>query len=70
VIQVPLRAAVHVQPDGAVTATVPVPPLAVNACEPGDRTYVQEPACVTVTVRPATVSVPVRAAAPVFAAAV
>ncbi len=66
-----LLTAVHAQPAGAVTATVPVPPFDTTLCEVGEIVSVQViPACVTVKLLPAIVSVPERVEIPVFAAAV
>jgi hypothetical protein len=71
VSQLSLLTAVHAQPAGAVTATVPVPPLDTTLCEVGEIVSVQViPACVTVKLLPAIVSVPERVDTPVFAAAV
>ncbi len=64
-----LLTAVHAQPAGALTDTVPVPPLAVTLCDVGEIVSVQViPACVTVNVLPATVRVPLRDDAEVLAA--
>jgi hypothetical protein len=61
VIQLALLAAVQVQPVGAVTFTLPNPPMARKDCLAGTITYVQgAPACVTVNVCPPIVTVPVR----------
>jgi hypothetical protein len=63
-----LLAAVHAQPAGALTDTVPVPPPEAILCEVGEIVSVQVmPACVTVNVLPAIVSVPVRVDVEVFA---
>lgn len=43
VSQSSLLTAVHAQPDGAVTATVPVPPFAVTLCDLGEIVSVQPP---------------------------
>ena len=65
-----LLVAVHAQPVGEVTLTVPLPPAAVNDCEVGAMLNVQANAsCVTVKVCPAIVSVPVRGVVFGFAAA-
>jgi hypothetical protein len=56
-----LLTAVHAQPVGAVTATVPVLLPEPRLCDVGEMVSVQVmPAWVTVNVCPATVSVPVR----------
>ena len=61
VIQLALLAADQAQPDPAVTALLPVPPLAGNDPLVGEALKVHAAAaCVTVNVVPATVSVPVR----------
>lgn len=52
--------AVHAQPGGAVTATLPLPPAGGSDCVWGAMLNVQPCDCVTVTVCPATVNVPVR----------
>jgi hypothetical protein len=41
VSQLSLLTAVHAQPDGAVTATVPVPPFATTVCDGGEIVSVQ-----------------------------
>lgn len=64
-----LLAAVHAQPSGAVTATVPLPPDAGSDSVSGAIAKEQPWDCVTVTVCPATVSVPLRDG-PVVAATV
>ena len=56
-----LVAAVHEHPDGAVTATDPVPAPAGTVCDVGDREYEHPLAWTIVTVRPAIVAVPLRA---------
>jgi hypothetical protein len=64
-----LLAAVHAQPALVVTATLPVPPVAANACEVGEILNAHPtPACVTVNVWPATVNVPLRWVVAVLAA--
>jgi len=64
-----LLVAAHAQPAVVVTATLPVPPAAVNACEVGAMLKEHgAPACVTVNVCPATVSVADRALVVMFAA--
>src|SRR5439155_1214563 len=69
VIHASVVVAVHEQPVGAVTPTVPDPPPTTTACVAGESVEVQgTPACVTVNVLPATVSVPVRDVPAVFAA--
>jgi hypothetical protein len=61
VIQAALLTAVQVQPVGAVTETLLVPPAAVLDALVADSANVHvTPLCVTVTVCPATVIVPVR----------
>jgi hypothetical protein len=63
--------AVHAQPDVVVMATVPVPPVPVNAWFDGEILNAQPAAdCVTVKVRPATVRVAVRLDGVLFAATV
>jgi hypothetical protein len=64
VIQLAVVATIHAHPPGAVTVTVPDPPLLSNEAVVGLTTYVQgggggedEPACDTFTTWPATVSV-------------
>ena len=69
VIQLALLAAVQAQPDPAVTALLPVPPLAGNDALVGEALNVQAAAaCVTVNVVPAIVNVPVRFVVAVCAA--
>jgi hypothetical protein len=68
-IQEALLAAVHVQPDEAVTPTDPAPPSGGADCDVCESEYEQAFAWLIVTVRPATVAVPLRAAPP-FAATV
>jgi hypothetical protein len=64
-----LLTAVQAQPDGAVTATVPVPPPDATLCDVAEIVSVQViPACVTVKVLPAIVNVPVRDEVDVVAA--
>jgi hypothetical protein len=71
VIQLALLAAVHAQPVGAVTATVPLPAAAVRLVEVGEIAGVHGvPACVTVKLAPAIVSVPVRLVVAALAATV
>src|SRR5262245_8682364 len=63
VIQVapPLTAAVQAHPAVAVTATLPVPPLAVKDWEVGARPKAQDPPdWLTLNVCPATVMLPLR----------
>jgi hypothetical protein len=61
--------AVHAQPVVVVTATLPVPPAAPNACDDGEMLNAQPAAaCVTVKLWPAIVSVAVRATVVAFAA--
>jgi hypothetical protein len=61
--------AVHAQPVVVVTATLPVPPAAANACDDGEMLNAQPAAaCVTVKLWPAIVSVAVRATVMLFAA--
>jgi hypothetical protein len=56
--QLALSVAVHEQPLGPVTATLPVPPALVSAMVVGDTVNVQAtPASVTLTAWPATVNV-------------
>jgi hypothetical protein len=70
-IQVALLVAVQLQPTGAVTAMVPVPPLAATLAEVGEIDGAHgAPACVTVNVSLPMVSEPVRERLDVFAAAV
>jgi hypothetical protein len=69
VIQLAPLAAVHVQPLGAVTVTVPVPPLAAAEALTGAMAQPQgSPAWFTVKVCPAMVTVPLRALLLLFAA--
>jgi hypothetical protein len=68
-IQSELLAAVHVQPEPAVTPTVPVPPSPGTLALVAERAYEQPPGWLTVKVFPAAVIVPVLAG-PGFAAAV
>jgi hypothetical protein len=64
-----LLAAVHPQPAVVVTATLPDPPAAANACDAGEMLNEHPtPDWVTVKVRPATVSVALRCAVAVVAA--
>jgi hypothetical protein len=68
-----LLTAVQLHPLGAVTLTLPVPPLAGKDALVGEIEYVQlgapsVPACVTVRVWPAMVRVPVRELVLLFAA--
>jgi hypothetical protein len=51
-IQSALLDAVHAQPEGAVTATVPLPPVEPKLCDAGEIVSVHVPACVMVTVLP------------------
>jgi hypothetical protein len=61
VIQLDCSVAFHVQPAGAVTVNVDVPPAAVNVRSSGVTAYVQPcPACVTATDWPAIVRLPLR----------
>jgi hypothetical protein len=61
VIQLDCSVAVHVQPVGAVTVNVDVPPAAASVCSSGVTEYVQPcPACVTPTEWPAIVRLPFR----------
>lgn len=54
--------AVHVQPAGLVTLTLPLPAVGPADCVLADMAVVHDcPACVTVNVPPAIVIVPVRA---------
>jgi hypothetical protein len=70
-IQVALLLVVQLQPMGAVTVMVPVPPLAAIFAEVGEIDGAHgAPACVTVNVSPPMVSEPVRERLDVFAAAV
>jgi hypothetical protein len=62
--------AVQPQPDGALTATLLLPPVEPNVREVGEIVNTHPlpvPACVTVNVRPATVIVPLLDVAPVLA---
>jgi hypothetical protein len=62
VIQFALGVAVQLQPDGAKTEIVPLPPPARNTFDSGDIEYehaVDEVSCVIETVCPATLNVPV-----------
>jgi hypothetical protein len=69
VIHAALLAAVHAQPAGEVTLTVPFVRVSGAETLVGEIVVVHETPCwVTVTVCPAIVSVPVRDALPVFAA--
>ncbi len=68
IIQPTLSEAVQLQPPGAVTLIVPVPPLGVNDLLGGEMEYVHDtPACVTVWLRPAAVITAVRLLVLVFA---
>src|SRR5216684_2750202 len=63
-----LLTAVQVQPEGAVTFTLPVPPLEPKEPDGADSEYVQAtPASLTVKAWPAIVSVPLRLLAVLFA---
>jgi hypothetical protein len=69
VIQLALLVALHPQPVGAVTATVPLPALNARLADGEAIVALQgTPAWVTVKVLPPTVSVPVRGAVVVLAA--
>jgi hypothetical protein len=69
VSQLALLVAVHPQPLGALTATVPLPPAGVALADGAAIVTSQgTPACVTVKVLPPTVSVPVRGVVVVLAA--
>jgi hypothetical protein len=62
--------AVQVQPPGALTVTLPLPPALLSEIDVGDTLNVQAaPASVTVTTWPATVNVALCAEDDVFAAA-
>jgi hypothetical protein len=52
-IQIALLDAVHAHPDGAVTATVPLPAVDPKLCDPGEIVSEHVPACVTVMLLPA-----------------
>ena len=67
VIHESLLPAVHVQPEGAVTATLPAPPPCGNVAFVGAMMYVQPAApWLTVKVSPAIVIVPERGVAAVL----
>jgi hypothetical protein len=71
VIQLALLVALHPQPVGAVTATIPLPAAAVRLVEVGEIAGVQGvPAWVTLKFTPAIVSVPVRLVVAALAATV
>jgi hypothetical protein len=62
-----LLEAVQAHAEGAVTVTVPVPPVLLSEVEFADSEYVQEtPLSVTVNAWPAMVSVPVWPVSPEF----
>jgi hypothetical protein len=52
-IQIALLDAVQAHPEGAVTATVPLPAVDPKLCDPGEIVSEHVPACVTVMLLPA-----------------